>query len=63
MTLTIQDDGKGLPKRPVKGLGLQVMRDRAEVIGASLRIEGPKGKGTRIRCHRPKNHPETGEPR
>ncbi len=50
--LTISDDGKGLPAnaRHGNGLGLKVMRRRAERIGGSLLIApGPTG-GTVVTC-------------
>jgi two-component system, NarL family, sensor histidine kinase NreB len=50
--LTISDDGKGLPKtsRPGAGIGLEVMKHRASVIGAELNIESCPEKGVTVRC-------------
>jgi PAS domain S-box-containing protein len=49
--LEIADNGRGLPKnRATDGIGLQVMRHRAGVIGAQLKIDGNPGGGLRIQC-------------
>jgi two-component system nitrate/nitrite sensor histidine kinase NarX len=49
--LTIVDDGHGFdPVNVPKGhLGLAIMRERAESIGARLRISSSVGGGTTIR--------------
>jgi PAS domain S-box-containing protein len=52
ITLTIADDGSGLPDQIEhnKGLGLSIMRHRARMIGADLAIKkNPKG-GTSVIC-------------
>jgi len=52
ITLTIADDGSGLPDGldQKKGLGLSIMRHRARMIGADLAIQNnPKG-GTSVIC-------------
>lgn len=44
--LRIQDDGVGMaPDRP-EGMGLRSMRERALLLGGSLRIESAPGRGT-----------------
>lgn len=49
--VTVEDDGKGFsPRRRSKGLGLHIMRYRANVLGGELRIEKRKGGGTEITC-------------
>lgn len=54
LSLTIADDGKGFhPNRKRKdgnnrGLGLLLMRERAEELGASLRVDSKIGQGCRI---------------
>jgi len=55
VTLSIEDDGKGFDVNrvrtlhsPEKGLGLEVMEERAHMLGASLHIRSQVGKGTRI---------------
>ena len=51
-TLTVDDDGKGLPKGPRRGLGMgmSIMAYRAQMIGGTIQFERrPKG-GTRVVC-------------
>lgn len=52
VVLTVVDDGLGIEDRvaSTEGLGLQTMRSRAAAIGAWLRISGPAGKGTQVKC-------------
>jgi len=52
VVLQIEDDGKGLPKskKDSSGLGLQIMRHRANVIGAAFEIKSTPGKGVRVIC-------------
>ncbi len=55
LVLEISDDGRGLPRARLKprGIGLRVMRHRANVIGAELEIQTqPKG-GVVVTCRRP----------
>jgi len=51
--LEISDDGKGI-RLPLdetnSGIGLRIMRHRAEIIGARLSIEPLPGRGTRVSC-------------
>jgi signal transduction histidine kinase len=55
VTLTIGDDGVGLPDIPPggKGMGLRIMAYRASVIGAIFTIERLSPHGTRVRCQLP----------
>jgi signal transduction histidine kinase len=48
LSLSIDDDGIGLPKSYQAGYGLRNMRDRARLLGGSLEIKGLAGKGTHI---------------
>lgn len=59
LELLIQDDGSGFPANPSDrlGLGLQIMRYRAHVIGASLHLDSQPGKGTEVRCFVPLHAP------
>jgi signal transduction histidine kinase len=55
VTLTVSDDGRGLEEsepenRP--GLGIQGMRERAEMIGATLELTSAPGKGTTVRLNK-----------
>ncbi len=51
LELRISDNGKGLPKNPKNpGMGLQVMKHRASVIGAELTVDSKPGKGVTITC-------------
>ena len=52
-TLTVADNGRGfdvmrLASGASRNFGLQFMRERAELMGASLQIESRQGEGTRI---------------
>ncbi|MFZ5494305.1 MAG: response regulator [Verrucomicrobiota bacterium] len=54
LRLRVADDGVGLSEnRPADGIGLSVMRHRAKVIGARLRIDSPPGHGVVIECTLP----------
>jgi len=50
--LSVENNGRPLPatKPANSGMGLNVMRYRAEMIGASLSIESGKRKGVRVTC-------------
>jgi signal transduction histidine kinase len=50
--VTVQDDGKGfVPMRKrQKGLGLHMMRYRANALGGELKIERRKSGGMEITC-------------
>lgn len=60
-SLSIQDDGIGLPwsSHSTEGLGLRIMRSRAAVIGARLSIQRISPQGTEVFCKLPcmKGHP------
>ena len=53
--LQIKDDGRGLPKhqKASSGMGLEIMRHRAHVIGAVLEIESKPGRGVSVTCTMP----------
>ncbi len=55
LELTVADDGKGFDEKSVSnaggsasGMGLQGMRERAELFGGTFRLESGIGRGTRI---------------
>jgi PAS domain S-box-containing protein len=53
LRLQVSDDGTGLPGRseaPNPGMGLQVMRHRASIIGAQLSVESSPGQGVTVTC-------------
>lgn len=53
VVLRITDDGTGFDDPAVRnpnGLGLRIMRERAELIGGDLRIESTPGTGTTVTC-------------
>jgi signal transduction histidine kinase len=51
VALTIQDDGRGFDASEAlpDQLGLRIMRERAETIGATLEISSDPGQGTQVR--------------
>lgn len=58
--LRVRDDGKGIRPKPLargkgsaRGLGLRGMRERAELLGGSLRVESRPGEGTTVSCRVP----------
>ncbi|HWA88328.1 MAG TPA: response regulator [Opitutus sp.] len=53
LELSVADDGKGLVKARSGGIGLQVMKHRAAVIGGELRVDSKPGKGVTITCTLP----------
>lgn len=53
VTLTVRDDGVGMPKKldPNRiSMGLDIMRHRASLIGGTFTINSPKGRGTEVIC-------------
>jgi signal transduction histidine kinase len=50
--LTVTDDGRGLSKKhgDKRGIGLRIMRYRAQSIGASVTVESKPDQGTVVRC-------------
>jgi signal transduction histidine kinase len=53
VTLTIRDDGVGVPENPSGGMGLRTMAYRAGMIGATFSIERLSPRGTRVTCRLP----------
>jgi signal transduction histidine kinase len=49
--LAIQDDGRGFGPHavPAERMGMRIMRERAEAIGAQLVVESEVGRGTEVR--------------
>jgi signal transduction histidine kinase len=51
LVLNVRDDGSGMPATsPGTGMGLAIMRHRAELIGATLKVESESGSGTSVTC-------------
>jgi signal transduction histidine kinase len=50
--LSVSDDGKGIPDRVASagGMGLGIMRYRAELLGGSLEIRRRTSGGTTVTC-------------
>lgn len=51
LTLSVQDDGIGMPAQPTEnhgGLGLRIMRNRAAIIGATLTTQPAEPTGTLV---------------
>ncbi|MEV5410307.1 sensor histidine kinase [Thermopolyspora sp. NPDC052614] len=53
LTITITDDGRGLPGTPPAGVGLAAMRERAEELGGDFAIGSPPVGGTEVRVRLP----------
>ena len=54
LTLTVTDDGDGLPAGHTPGAGIRGMRERAALVGAALTIDrNPAGRGCRVRLEVP----------
>ena len=54
MVLTVQDDGEGFKKKKNgHGMGLRIMRYRAQSIGGSCEVQSGPGKGTTVYCRVP----------
>jgi CheY-like chemotaxis protein len=51
-SLTITDDGSGLPaSAKSEGMGLRIMRYRAEMIGGTLSVKNGRTKGVVVTCN------------
>ncbi|MGY1782740.1 histidine kinase [Geodermatophilus sp. SYSU D01036] len=46
--VAVTDDGRGLPERPVPGVGLSSMRERAAELGGSCSVGPAEPSGTRV---------------
>ena len=54
MLLTVQDDGEGFNKKiNGHGMGLRIMRYRAQCIGGSCEVQSGHGRGTTVYCRVP----------
>jgi PAS domain S-box-containing protein len=50
VTLTVADDGRGLPPEAGTGMGLKIMRYRAQMMGGELTVGPASPEGTRVTC-------------
>ncbi|HLP25624.1 MAG TPA: sensor histidine kinase [Acidobacteriota bacterium] len=52
LLVAVEDDGRGLPPEGERsdGMGLRIMRHRAEHLGSNLLITAQRGRGTRVTC-------------
>jgi signal transduction histidine kinase len=48
LTITVADDGDGVPAQRSAGFGLRNMRDRARLLGGTLRIDPRAPRGTQV---------------
>lgn len=57
LTLQVEDDGKGFVEAamPGGGMGLRIMRNRAEAIGAWINVEATSPHGTSVTCNLPEH--------
>ncbi len=53
VSITLQDDGQGLPKPVTYGVGLTSMRERAEELGGQFSLASAPGEGTLVRVRLP----------
>ena len=53
LRLSVDDDGHGFDPARARGLGLVIMRERAQSAGGRLHIDTAPGGGTRVRLHLP----------
>lgn len=61
LRLEIEDDGVGWPASPGPGLGLRLMKRRAETIGSALEVGPGTAGGARIACRYRRGAPEKTE--
>lgn len=60
--LEVSDDGRGLPAGTPPGVGLRSMRERAEELGGTCRVEPNAGGGARVVARLPLAHGEAYSP-
>jgi signal transduction histidine kinase len=48
LTVVVEDDGRGMPRKHRTGVGLVSMRERAAELGGECRVEPRPGGGTRV---------------
>lgn len=60
LDLTVNDDGCGFRPNEATGLGLVIMRERAQLLGGRLQIETAPGEGTAVHARLPMTAAVTG---
>ena len=53
LVLEVTDDGVGLAKPYVSGVGITSMRSRVQALGGTFELEDGKASGTRLTAHLP----------
>jgi len=48
--LTVSDDGRGIRDQGSDGMGLRIMRYRADLVGAQLTVAEDGNRGTMVIC-------------
>jgi PAS domain S-box-containing protein len=62
VTLTVADDGRGLAPEAGGGMGLKIMRYRAQMMGGELTVGAGTPGGVRVTCRVPQPDPFVGAP-
>ena len=58
LTLSVQDNGRGFDERNASnGMGMKLMRYRAQMLGGDVTIENNQGGGVIVRCACPHRAP------
>jgi signal transduction histidine kinase len=62
LTLSVQDNGRGFDERNASnnGMGMKLMRYRAQMLGGDVAIANNKGGGVIVRCNCPHRAPSAG---
>jgi PAS domain S-box-containing protein len=65
LTLSVQDNGRGFDERNAtsNGMGMKLMRYRAQMLGGDVTIANNKGGGVVVRCTCPHRAPASDGPR
>jgi signal transduction histidine kinase len=63
LTLSVQDNGRGFDERNASnnGMGMKLMRYRAQMLGGDVNIANNKGGGVIVRCTCPHRVPLGGD--
>ena len=48
LTISVEDNGRGIRGGSARGLGLSSMRDRADEVGGTLKVSTAEGRGTKV---------------